>query len=146
MNNEFKLYNKVINYNRYIRKYVVNNIPNIHRDLRIHMLDENYNMIKCLYKSEYSKGFQSGRLSSILHYLDDSFYVINNKTVYTIKALSWMFGDEAKIDTDLKHYIDNNEYYKKFLKRLNNVLNYSEFDIMISIHLIVFAIGCVIKN
>ena len=56
MNNEFKLYNKVINYNRYIRKYVVNNIPNIHRDLRIHMLDENYNMIKCLYKSEYSKG------------------------------------------------------------------------------------------
>ena len=40
-----------------------------------------------------------------------------------------MFGDEAKIDTDLKHYIDNNEYYKKFLKRLNNVLNYSEFDI-----------------
>ena len=80
-------------------------------------------------KSEYSKGFQSGRLSSILHYLDDSFYVINNKTVYTIKALSWMFGDEAKIDTDLKHYIDNNEYYKKFLKRLNNVLNYSEFDI-----------------
>ena len=80
-------------------------------------------------KSEFSNGFQSGRLSSILHYLDDSFNVINNKVVYTIKALSWMFGDEAKIDTDLKHYIDNNEYYKKFLKRLCNVLNYSEFDI-----------------
>ena len=55
MNNEFKLYNKVINYNRYIRKYVVNDIPNIHRDLRIHLLDENYNMIKYLYKCEYSK-------------------------------------------------------------------------------------------
>lgn len=80
-------------------------------------------------KNEYSKGFQSGRLSSILYYLDDSFHVINNKTVYTIKALSWMFGDESKIDTDLKHYIENNEYLKKFIKRLNNVLNYSEFDI-----------------
>lgn len=80
-------------------------------------------------KNGYSRGFQSGRLSSILYYLDDSFYVINNKTVYTIKALSWMFGDEVKFDTDLKHYIDNNEFYKKFLKRLNNVLNYSEFDI-----------------
>ena len=80
-------------------------------------------------KNELSNGFQAGRLSSILHYLDDSFNVINNKTVYTIKALSWIFGDEAKIDTDLKHYIDNNEYYKKFLKRLANVLNYTEFDI-----------------
>ena len=80
-------------------------------------------------KSEYSRGLQSGRLSTILYYLDDSFNVINNKTVFTIKALSWMFGDEAKIDTDLKHYIENNEYLKKFLKRLNNVLNYSEIDI-----------------
>ena len=80
-------------------------------------------------KSEYSKGFQSGRLSSILYYLDDSYYVINNKSVYTLKALSWMFGDEIKIDTDLKHYIDNNESYKKFIKRLNNVFDYEHFDI-----------------
>lgn len=80
-------------------------------------------------KKEYSKGFQSDNLSSILYYLDDSFNVINNETVYTIKALSWMFGDESEIDTDLKHYIDNNEYYKKFLKRLGNVLEYPEFDI-----------------
>ena len=80
-------------------------------------------------KSEYSKGFQSGRLSSILSYLDDSYCVINNKSVYTIKTLSWMFGDEIKIDTDLKHYIDNNETYKKFIKRLNNVFDYENFDI-----------------
>lgn len=80
-------------------------------------------------RNEYSKGIQTARLSSILYYLDDSYNVITNKTVYTIKALSWMFGDESKIDTDLKHYIDNNEYFRKFLKRLSNVLHYSEFDI-----------------
>ncbi len=80
-------------------------------------------------KNEYSKGFKSSRLSSILYYLDNSFYVINNKSVYTLKALSWMFGDEISFDSDLKHYIDNNEKFKKLLNKINNSSSFNKINI-----------------
>ena len=37
-NKEFKLYVEILNYSRYIRKYVLVGIPNVHRDLRIHLM------------------------------------------------------------------------------------------------------------
>ncbi len=52
----FNLYNKVIKYDQYIRKYVAISIPNVHRDLRIRLLDENYNLIRYLHEAEYTKG------------------------------------------------------------------------------------------
>ena len=54
--NNFIIYNLVLNYEKYIRKYVLNKIPNNHRDLRIHLMDENYNLVKYLYYAIYNKG------------------------------------------------------------------------------------------
>ena len=45
-NKEFKLYVEILNYSRYIRKYVLAGIPNVHRDLRIHLMDEVNSLIR----------------------------------------------------------------------------------------------------
>lgn len=47
---------KIANYDLYIRKYIVNNIPKIHNDLRIHILDELYELIKNIKLSSLTKG------------------------------------------------------------------------------------------
>lgn len=54
--NEFVLYNKIKDFNNYIRYYVANNIPSVHRDIRIHLLDECYNLNSLLFYSVYNKG------------------------------------------------------------------------------------------
>lgn len=55
-NSDFTLYNEIIKYDRYVRKYVANNIPNIYRDLRIHLLDEIYSLKKNLLYAQCNKG------------------------------------------------------------------------------------------
>ena len=53
---DYTIITKAICYNSYVRKYIVNNIPKIHNDLRIHLLDEGYRLLKLLYLSGYNKG------------------------------------------------------------------------------------------
>ena len=55
-NDNFVIYNLIVNYENYIRKHVLGIIPNNHRDLRIHLMDENYNLVKYLYYAMYNKG------------------------------------------------------------------------------------------
>ncbi len=55
-NSDFNLYNEVIKYERYIRKYVSNEIPAVHRDLRIHLMDECYNLAKDMFSAVYNRG------------------------------------------------------------------------------------------
>lgn len=52
----FSLYNKINDFNNYVRTYLVINIPNIHRDIRIHLLDECYNLAKNMFLATYNKG------------------------------------------------------------------------------------------
>ena len=52
----FTLYNKILDFNDYVRKNICNNIPNIHRDIRIHLLDECYNLAKNMFGASYNKG------------------------------------------------------------------------------------------
>ncbi len=54
--NSFNLYRKVLDYETYVRKYVVINIPSVHRDIRIRFLDEIYQLIRNLYEAIYTKG------------------------------------------------------------------------------------------
>ena len=56
MKSDFVLYNKIIYYDKYVRRYLPSVIPSVYRDLRIHLFDENYNLIKYLYKVSYTKG------------------------------------------------------------------------------------------
>ena len=46
---EFYIRSKMIELDKYIRKFLVNSIPSNNRDLRIHLLDELYSMIKNLH-------------------------------------------------------------------------------------------------
>ena len=46
MNTNFKLYSYIFDFDDYNRTYIVNSIPSINRDIRIHMLDEIYNLEK----------------------------------------------------------------------------------------------------
>ena len=55
-NKEYGLYNKVDDYNKYIRKYIANSIPNKDRDIRIHYLDECYRLYKNMLYATYNKG------------------------------------------------------------------------------------------
>jgi len=55
-NNEFKLYTEILRYSKYIRQYVLANIPNVHRDLRIHLMDEVNGLLRNLVSAESTKG------------------------------------------------------------------------------------------
>lgn len=55
-NKDFILLKKVNILNDYINEYVICLIPNVHRDVRIHLLDELYNLQKYLYEAIYNNG------------------------------------------------------------------------------------------
>ena len=54
--NEFKLYREIINYSNYIRQYVVSDISNVQRDLRIHLMDEIYSLTRNLVSAQSTRG------------------------------------------------------------------------------------------
>lgn len=81
---DFKLYNKILDYNSYVRKYVVINIPSVHRDIRIRFLDETYNLVRLLYQAIYTKGnirqkniVEMQVTISLLDYLTSEIYNLN---------------------------------------------------------------------
>ena len=55
-NQGFTLYNKVRDFNTYVRINIANSIPSVYRDIRIHLLDECYNMASLLFGAVYNKG------------------------------------------------------------------------------------------
>ena len=87
-------------------------------------IEEQKRIIKEYSENEYSKGFRSGRFSSILYYLDENYYVINRKTVDSVRLLSLMLGDEINLNLELNDYIENNLKYHKFLDTLRNAILY----------------------
>lgn len=54
--NDFKLYIEVLNYSNYTRRYIINTIPSVHRDLRIHLMDEIYNLKRYLLEAQHTRG------------------------------------------------------------------------------------------
>ncbi len=93
-------------------------------------IDEQKQILKDYCADEYSKGFRrTGRFSSILYNLSDSFYGINNKSVDTVELLSLILGDKLTLDFHLENYIETNEEYKKFLRDLGNAFDYDGIDI-----------------
>ena len=53
---EFTIYNKITDYNLYLKTYLMSDIPANYRDLRIHMPDEAYNLAKNMFSAIYNKG------------------------------------------------------------------------------------------
>lgn len=54
--NNFRLENKIKEFDSYIQTYITNNIPKVHRSRKIHIEDESYNLIRNLYEAIYTKG------------------------------------------------------------------------------------------
>lgn len=55
-NSKFKLYKLSRDFYGYTRKYLIINIPKVHADLRIHIMDETYNLIKNILFSSVNEG------------------------------------------------------------------------------------------
>jgi len=55
-NQGFALYNKIRDFNTYVRINTANSIPSVYRDIRIHLLDECYNSASLLFGAIYNKG------------------------------------------------------------------------------------------
>ncbi len=86
-------------------------------------------IIKEYVENKYSKGLGIGRFSSILYYLDNQYYVINKKTIETVKLLSLILGDEIIISKSLSDYVDENKRYHEFLDKLRNAYLYDKVDV-----------------
>lgn len=54
--NVFKLMDKIKIYDLYVRKYVINDIPKIYNDIRIHIFDELFELVKNVKLSSLTKG------------------------------------------------------------------------------------------
>ena len=54
--NSFKLYSKLLCLSRYSRKYLLNNIPKVHTDLKVHLADEIYLLTKNIFSATNNKG------------------------------------------------------------------------------------------
>lgn len=65
--NIFKLIDKIKDYDLYTRKYVINDIPKVYNDIRIHILDELFELVKNVKLSSFTKGnVQVKNLISVL--------------------------------------------------------------------------------
>lgn len=53
---EFTIYNKITDHNLYLKTCLMSDIPANSRNLRIHMLDEVYNLAKNMFSAIYNKG------------------------------------------------------------------------------------------
>lgn len=56
VNYDFTIYNKIIDYNQYVKQYITVSIPSNQRDIRIHFLDEIYSLAKNMFNAIYNKG------------------------------------------------------------------------------------------
>lgn len=111
----FHLETTIKNFDKYIQKYISNNISKVHRNLKIHLEDECYNLVKNLYEAVFTKGNIRSKnlvemlitLSLIDHLLEQTKSVpsINKKKIeiaisqlVEIKNMTraWKEGHEAK--------------------------------------------------
>lgn len=56
LHQDFTIYNKLVDYNKYVKQYVIVSIPSVYRDLRIHLLDELYFLSRNMFSATYNKG------------------------------------------------------------------------------------------
>lgn len=114
---DFTIYNKILDYSQYIRTYISSSIPNNNRDLRIHLLDEVYNLSKNMFYAIYNKG--NIRMKYIIEMqVNISLIDMLIRQIQELKAIS-----KKHIDSSIKKLSDiknityawkyNEEYKKK---------------------------------
>ena len=88
------------------------------------------NILSDFVNNELSKGFKTGLFTPTLYLIDDYFYVINRKTIDTVKLLSNLVDFNINITNELLDYPDNNKLLHEFLNVLSGyVLDLRDFRI-----------------
>ena len=87
-NTEFKILNKVTTLDNYIRVNIIPTIPAVHRDLKIHLLDESYSSIKILLQTSFNKGKIRSK------YLND--------LIVNIALLDYLLGEVSEVNNNKK--------------------------------------------
>lgn len=101
--NVFKLIDKVSDFDLYIRNYVLCDIPKTYNDIRIHTLDELYNLVKNIKFSSITKGNIQNK------YLTD--------TLVNISMIDYYFTCLIKLN------LCNNKRIEKSLFKLAEIKN-----------------------
>ena len=94
-NSDFKLYNMSTDLYNYLRVNIVYCIPKIHNDLRIHLLDESYNLIKCIVSASFTKGNVRNK------YVNDSLITISMLDALLSIVMNIDSIDKKKVSTSI---------------------------------------------
>ena len=114
---DFTIYNKIKDFNSYVRTNIASSIPSIYRDMRIHLLDECYNLVSLLFGAIYNKG--NIRLKYLndmrvkLSLIDYLFTDINDCRIIKEKTLKVAISKLATIKNIIYGWIVNEEKGKK---------------------------------
>lgn len=83
-------------------------------------------------ENDYSKGVKTGLLTPTLYFLDHDFYIINKKTIDSVKFLGNIIGQTIHINNELLDYVNNNIKLHKFIVDLSeyvpDLANFEIFD------------------
>ena len=114
---DFTIYNKVCDFNDYVRINIANSIPSIYRDIRIHLLDECYILVSLLFSAIYNKGNIRMKYLvdlkiklSLINMLIDN---INNYKIIKGKTINAAISKLAIIKNIIYGWIINEEKEKK---------------------------------
>jgi len=113
LKSDFSLYKKIEQFNLYSRNYILSSIPKVHNDIRIHYVDELYNLARNMFMATYNKGnirmkylIELQTNISLINMLLNSLYSLNIvKKKYITSAISmleyiknivygWKFNEE----------------------------------------------------
>ncbi len=102
--NGFKLYVETQNYSRYVRKYILSNISNVYRDLRVHLTDEIYNLERNLVAGQSNKGN-----------IRDKYIT---EMIINIKMLDLISSDIRDFCPETKKYVDKSIGNLAYIKNM----------------------------
>ena len=114
---DFTIYNKIRDFNSYVRINIANSIPSVYRDIRIHLLDECYSLASFLFGATYNKG--NIRLKYLndmrikLSLIDLLFSEIRDYKLVKDKTLNTAISKLATIKNIVYGWIINEEKDKK---------------------------------
>ena len=102
--NGFSLYNKLLDFNKYVKQYIAVQIPSVHRDLRIHLLDQMYQLSSHLFSATYNKG--NIRMKYIIEMQVD------------VSLLDMMIDELRSIDCVSRKHLDSAVRKLSFIKNM----------------------------
>ncbi len=113
---DFTIYNKIRDFNSYVRINIASSIPSVYRDIRIHLLDECYSLASFLFGATYNKG------NIRLKYLNDTriklslidllFSEIQEYKIIKVKILNVAISNLATIKNMVYGWVINEEKSK----------------------------------